>query len=278
MVCEDCIKRVFETALQCDILWPPHWGAELLDVVRLQSIRTADMSAACSSNENRLQERRVVAKFDTSQDPVCGTEYQLCPWYTIAICREDSSNHIMCRCGAYLCFICGKLAFHRPGGSNHWSRGGYPRYNTIGSGIEWFDIGQYNNREPHLMPLGYIYGIFLYVNGNDEHFVKVYKDDPKLCWQTIDHKHDLFSEHGGRFFPFWFRRAVACWNFNRAMQMTAKVPHKSVSLKPSLDRNSQPLTTAQRKVVPNIMFSLGTISGNHGRTRENESNSERSHR
>jgi hypothetical protein len=128
------------------------------------------------------------------------------------------------------------------------------------------------------MPLGYIYGIFLYVNGNDEHFVKVYKDDPKLCWQTIDHKHDLFSEHGGRFFPFWFRRAVACWNFNRAMQMTAKVPHKSVSLKPSLDRNSQPLTTAQRKVVPNIMFSLGTISGNHGRTRENESNSERSHR
>jgi len=259
IVCEDCIKKIFVNASRYDISWPARWGAEILDIAQFQSILPANFVDTYKEKEMLTQRRHATAGSDIPMQ-VLGVDYQLCPWCRIAFCRERGSNHINCPCGASLCFICGNAAFDRPGGFNHWGHGGCPRYGTIGSGSEQFSDGQYNNSEPHLVPLGRVYGTLLYVNGHDEHFGEVYKDNTKLCWQTCNHKHDLFDQHGRKWHPFEIRRSLTCLKFNLAMQAAAEAPHKGVTLRHLLDNHVGPITTAQRMVILSAMSKVSPPS------------------
>lgn len=184
---------------------------------------------------------------------VRGVDYQLCPWCRIAVCRESNSNHINCYCGASLCFICDKAAFYRPGEFNHWGYGGCPQYGTEGSGNEQFSGGHYDNSETHLVPLGRVYGNLLYAHGENEHFVEMYKDNTKLCWQTCNHRHDLFDQNGQKWHPPAIRRSSSYIKFNLAMQAAAEFPHKGVALRRLLDNNAGPITAAQRTAILSAM-------------------------
>lgn len=258
MVCERCIGQILLDVLRYETSWPARWGAEVLDIMHFQSILPDFFVNAYNLKERLMQGRRALPRTYIPEQ-VLGVDYQLCPCCTIALYREVGSNHVMCTCGASLCFTCGNAAFDRPGGYNHWSHGGCPRYGTVGSGHEKFDNGQYNNREPHLVPLGRVFGVLLYVNGDDEHLGKPYKHNPELCWQTCNHEHDIFNRRGEKYPPFHKRRARACSNFNVAMQETVKAPHISVTLRRLLDRNSAPITTSQRQVILNAMSTFSNL-------------------
>jgi hypothetical protein len=244
---------VFKDAILHDVSWPARWGSEILDVVDFREALTIEDITAYKEMEKLIQGRHAIVRPDIPQQ-VRGADYQLCPWCTIALCPENHSNHLICKCGASFCFICGKAAFDRPGGFNHWGHGGCPRYGKVGSGHERFRDGQYDNSEPHLVPLGRVYGIYLYANRDDEHYGKAYKDDTELCWETFNHKHDVFDRHGEKQPPFEVRRAIACYMFNTAMQEAAKTPHKGVTLKRLLDRNTGPITSAQRHDVSRALI------------------------
>jgi hypothetical protein len=254
MVCEDCIRQVFLDALRHDICWPARWGAEILEIAQFLSIMPAIVVEIYYDREKLMEGRHAIAREEIPQE-IRGVDYQLCPWCTIAHGRENDciSNHGFCTCGASFCFVCGNAAFDRLGGFNHWSHGGCPQYGTVSSGNERFSDGEYDKNEPHLVPLGRVYGVFRYVNGNDEHFGEVYEESTKLCWQTYNHRHDLFGRNGQKYASLETRRAFACLKFNVAMQATQKVPHKGVTLRRLLDQNFGPITTAHRRAILDVM-------------------------
>jgi len=60
-----------------------------------------------------------------------GKDWQQCPdrHCQRRVELSEACNHISCQCGMGFCFICGKEA---DGESNHWRKGGCPRYNQPG--------------------------------------------------------------------------------------------------------------------------------------------------
>jgi hypothetical protein len=220
----DTVRRVLACAL----------GSEIFDIVNFKGTLTIEDVTAYKEMWKLIEGRHATVRPEIPQH-LCGADYQLCSWCTIALCPEDDSNYAICKCGASFCFACGKAAFERPGGFNHWGHGGYPRYGRVGSGQERFDHGQFDSSEPHLVPLGCVYETYLYVNGDDGHFGKAYKDDTGLYWETCNHKHDIFDRNGEKQPPFEVRRTIACYMFNTAIQGSAKTPDEGVTLRRLLD-------------------------------------------
>jgi hypothetical protein len=262
---------VFKDAILHDVSWPARWGSEILDVVDFREALPGDDITAYKEMEKLIQGRHATVRLDIPQQ-VRGVDYQLCPWCTIALCPENNSNHLICKCGASFCFVCGKAAFDRPGGFNHWGHGGCPRYGKVGSGHERFSDGQYDNSESHLVPLERVYGSYLYVNSNGVHLGKAYKDDTELCWETCNHRHDLFDRHGWKYPSFEVRRAVACLKFNLTMQTATKAPHRGITLRRLLDKNSGPIVTAHRRTVLDAISPPDTRNGIHVQDLETQSN------
>lgn len=107
--------------------------------------------------------------------------------------------------------------------------------------------------ERHLISLGPVYGVQLYVNGDDQHQGKMYKDIFGLRWEDCNHKHDFFDERGEKYPSFEMRRAFACWSFNKAVQ-TVKGLHEGETLRSLLDNNSGNIPPAQREEILSLMF------------------------
>ena len=78
-----------------------------------------------------------------------GKDWQQCPSRTCErrIELSEACNHIDCQCGTGFCFICGKEA---DGDSEHWRKGGCPRYNQPGdANVEYdddYDDGENDDR------------------------------------------------------------------------------------------------------------------------------------
>ena len=84
-----------------------------------------------------LVAERAAAEAEPLEGLVLGRDYQICPTCKRAVCLEDGCNHVVCRCGANFCFVCGVVAMND--GSGHWNRGGCSRYDALGSGLEDYD-------------------------------------------------------------------------------------------------------------------------------------------
>lgn len=82
---------------------------------------------------------------------VRGKDWQQCPAQHCErpIELSEACNHITCQCGMGFCFICGKEA---DGDSDHWRKGGCPRYNQPGdANVEYdnYDEDDENDRVSH---------------------------------------------------------------------------------------------------------------------------------
>jgi hypothetical protein len=74
-----------------------------------------------------------------------GKDWQQCPSRRCErrIELSEACNHISCQCGMGFCFICGKEA---DGESDHWRKGGCPRYHQPGdANVEYDDYGDDEN-------------------------------------------------------------------------------------------------------------------------------------
>jgi hypothetical protein len=137
LVCSHCISAVFERALQHDSDWPARWGSEELDLHHFPSVLSQGFTFQYHRKGQALTAERAAAEPEPLQGQMIGRDYQICPTCKWAVCLEDGCNHVVCRCGAKFCFVCGVLALDN--GSGHWSVGGCPRYNAVGSGQEQYD-------------------------------------------------------------------------------------------------------------------------------------------
>ncbi|KAK3114004.1 hypothetical protein LTR53_008108 [Teratosphaeriaceae sp. CCFEE 6253] len=90
------------------------------------------------SNANCCQEDGVILEDDLG-GLLRGRDFQICPNDD---CRRrvtlwDGCNHLFCRCGTDLCFICGKEVAHDD--PEHWAPGGCPRWNQPGADNAGYD-------------------------------------------------------------------------------------------------------------------------------------------
>lgn len=253
LVCEACVKAPFENALKHDISWPAKWGVEILDIEHFRSILPADLIAKYNGKEAKFLARRTMARDDLQSTMVQGMDYQLCPWCRIVVYLEDGCDHISCPCGASFCFICGNAAFDREDGFNHWALGGCPKYHAPNSGREQYDNGTYDPSEPHLLPLGRVHGALRYVNGDDEHNDEPYRNADALSWNDCNHQHNLYDQFGHLFLSYRERHAMACGDFNHAMQSTSKAAHLGVTLRRILDPHLGPVTSTQHQAILDAM-------------------------
>ena len=137
LVCAGCIAAVFERALQHDADWPARWGSEELNPHDFASVVDQGFTFRYHRKSVALAKEREELEPEPLEGQVLGRDYQVCPSCKVAVCLEDGCNHVICACGANFCFICGEVA--RDDGSRHWSIGGCPRYNAVGSGREEYD-------------------------------------------------------------------------------------------------------------------------------------------
>jgi hypothetical protein len=137
LVCSNCISAIFGRALQHDAEWPARWGSEELDHHDFASVLSQGFAFQYHCKGLELVAERAVAQAEPLEGLVLGRDYQICPTCKRAVCLEDGCSHVVCRCGASFCFVCGVVALDD--GSGHWSRGGCPRYNALGSGLEDYD-------------------------------------------------------------------------------------------------------------------------------------------
>ena len=93
-----------------------------------------DMLQHLCLGKSRANEKRAQAFLGLKR----GKDWQQCPSRKCGRRIELSAacNHISCQCGMGFCFICGKEA---DGESDHWRKGGCPRYNQPGDADVEYD-------------------------------------------------------------------------------------------------------------------------------------------
>jgi hypothetical protein len=96
-----------------------------------------DMLQHICPGKSRANEKRAQAFSGLKR----GKDWQQCPSRQCErrIELSEACNHISCQCGMGFCFICGKEA---DGESDHWRKGGCPRYHQPGdANVEYDDYG-----------------------------------------------------------------------------------------------------------------------------------------
>lgn len=97
-------------------------------------VNAEDMLQHLCEGKSRANEKRAQAFSGLER----GKDWQQCPSRQCERRIELSAacNHISCQCGMGFCFICGKEA---DGDSDHWRKGGCPRYNQPGDADVEYD-------------------------------------------------------------------------------------------------------------------------------------------
>lgn len=143
LICEACIRRQFEQALDFDAHYPARWGPDELDPSHYKLILGPDFIARYVRKGQEIEEAN---KPGIPEGMVRGKDCQLCPGCQKPISLRDGCNHIVCLCGTQFCFICGEEADHH---SDHWMEGGCPRWNTVESGQAMHDGADVADGEEH---------------------------------------------------------------------------------------------------------------------------------
>jgi hypothetical protein len=140
MICEDCIKRQFDKALDdSDAEWPARWCNEEFDPRDFASFLAPDYIERYLAKQAEIAAWRRDYQPELLEDLKLGEDYQVCPRCKDFRYRDGDCMVIRCRCLASFCFRCGVEAedVHGLDREGHWNmRDGCSRYARPGSDSE----------------------------------------------------------------------------------------------------------------------------------------------
>ena len=151
LVCNDCIRAMFERAVELDYFWPAQYGNQALNILHFECLFDMDSLEDTKSLVAYYKKlvRITLEKGARVGDPgalaqevpegwVQGREYQRCPKCGDGVTLHSACNHMTCSCTTDYCYICGKEVSEAEK-SSHWTVGGCPRYNQPGNDNAMYD-------------------------------------------------------------------------------------------------------------------------------------------